>query len=236
MCPEQNLFSALCDGEVPSPWRERLEQHLLTCPTCAKRIQRWRAIGSVLRQPVPDLTDERLERSFTTLLEKRQDAKLRGSGRAQWRLDVARWLGTSVKVPLPALAAALFVTVFIPSFLAIRFSAESRYSAESNTFTQGMVQETRMFASPVYSPNLSYHAITGRLMRPDTNVLTSETRLFRLVQLAEQYAESYSGAESVYHSNSEILINRLPTPSGLLDSGELVVSILATMSADNPNR
>lgn len=232
MCPEQNLFSALCDGEVPSPWRERLEQHLQTCTACAQRMHKWRALGSVLRQPVPELTGERLEASFASLVEKRQDALQRGLGTAQRRREVKRWLGTSIKVPLPALAAALFVAVFIPSFFAVRTSAGSRYGVESNTLGQGMLQETQVYSSPVYSPDLSYQTITGRLIRPANNVLTSETRLFRLVQLAEQYAENYTAAETSYQSDPEIIIIRLPSPAGLLDSGERVISTLATMSAD----
>jgi anti-sigma factor RsiW len=34
MCPDRELLSAWVDGEVSSPWRESLERHLESCPSC----------------------------------------------------------------------------------------------------------------------------------------------------------------------------------------------------------
>lgn len=37
------------DGEVPSPWREKLEAHVGTCPACAAKIARYRQLSAGLR-------------------------------------------------------------------------------------------------------------------------------------------------------------------------------------------
>ncbi|MDR1931768.1 MAG: zf-HC2 domain-containing protein [Spirochaetales bacterium] len=58
MCPDKELLSAYCDGEVPSPWKERLDSHLENCTVCRRTIARYRTMGSILRdsaQPEPDI-------------------------------------------------------------------------------------------------------------------------------------------------------------------------------------
>ena len=49
MCPDRDLVSAYVDGEVPSPWRERLEEHLASCPNCAALAASYAALGERLR-------------------------------------------------------------------------------------------------------------------------------------------------------------------------------------------
>ena len=41
MCPDRGLLSAYVDGEVPSPWKERLAAHLSECPSCAAQAARF---------------------------------------------------------------------------------------------------------------------------------------------------------------------------------------------------
>jgi predicted anti-sigma-YlaC factor YlaD len=38
MCPDKQFLSFYYDGELPSPWKEKMERHLETCPECRKRI------------------------------------------------------------------------------------------------------------------------------------------------------------------------------------------------------
>ena len=49
MCPDRDLISAYVDGEVPSPWRERLEEHLASCADCAAVVDGYRELGERLR-------------------------------------------------------------------------------------------------------------------------------------------------------------------------------------------
>jgi hypothetical protein len=52
MCPDGELLSAYCDGEVPSPWRERIEEHIAGCRVCAGAVSSYRRIRESLnREP-----------------------------------------------------------------------------------------------------------------------------------------------------------------------------------------
>ncbi len=79
MCPDLDLLSAFVDGEVPSPWKERIEAHIKSCASCAAKVEEYRKLdaflveerrgfdsmaatdrvrnrlGSLLDQPVPGL-------------------------------------------------------------------------------------------------------------------------------------------------------------------------------------
>ncbi|HNX73297.1 MAG TPA: hypothetical protein PK759_02845 [Spirochaetales bacterium] len=50
MCPDESLLSAYIDGEVPSPWKEKLESHVLDCPTCTVRVSEFRKLDARLQQ------------------------------------------------------------------------------------------------------------------------------------------------------------------------------------------
>ncbi|MCX7027573.1 MAG: zf-HC2 domain-containing protein [Spirochaetes bacterium] len=39
MCPDKELLSSFVDGEIPSPWRERIENHLAGCSSCSSTVQ-----------------------------------------------------------------------------------------------------------------------------------------------------------------------------------------------------
>ena len=55
MCPDRDLISAFVDGEVPSPWRERIEEHLASCGDCASLASGYAALGERLRaDPLAD--------------------------------------------------------------------------------------------------------------------------------------------------------------------------------------
>lgn len=60
MCPDRQLISLLADGELPSPWKEKLESHLDSCPTCKNIASDYkslsRALGSI---PVEHLEEAR---------------------------------------------------------------------------------------------------------------------------------------------------------------------------------
>ena len=53
MCPDKQLLSAYCDGEVLSPWKARMEAHLAECGPCRAVVNRYRALGRFLRSAPP---------------------------------------------------------------------------------------------------------------------------------------------------------------------------------------
>jgi anti-sigma factor RsiW len=116
MCPDRDLVSAYVDGEVPSPWRERLEEHLASCSGCAALAAGYRALGESLRAAAPDESAalargrERLEALLGGMAPARADPPSLRRG-AEGAFSGAAWR-RSVRLPLPlAAAAALIVLV-----------------------------------------------------------------------------------------------------------------------------
>jgi anti-sigma factor RsiW len=120
MCPDRDLVSAFVDGEVPSPWRERLEEHLASCAKCAALASSYAALGDRLRAELVADEAASLARGRTrldTLL-----AGMPGPGAAiPPAIDEPRagalagpraWRG-SVSLPLPLAAAAALLVLLL---------------------------------------------------------------------------------------------------------------------------
>ncbi|MDR2097389.1 MAG: zf-HC2 domain-containing protein [Spirochaetaceae bacterium] len=48
MCPDKQFISIYFDGELPSPWKERMEQHLETCSECGKTLESYKKTSKLL--------------------------------------------------------------------------------------------------------------------------------------------------------------------------------------------
>ncbi|MCL2066230.1 MAG: zf-HC2 domain-containing protein [Treponema sp.] len=114
MCPDQQLLSVYLDGELPSPWKEKMESHLSECTKCAQRLERYKALfagdnAALGENAFVEAAKERVWRR----LESRQMRPLyqnSGSDRSPsiWQRRIS--------IPLPAAAAAvllLFLSVFL---------------------------------------------------------------------------------------------------------------------------
>jgi anti-sigma factor RsiW len=118
MCPDHDLISAYIDGEVPSPWRERLEEHIASCSDCAALAANYSALGERLR--AESGADESAplargrERLDALLVAIPKTAPLpravgtdlkRPSSWAAWR--------RSISLPLPLAAAAALIVILL---------------------------------------------------------------------------------------------------------------------------
>jgi hypothetical protein len=48
MCPDKQFLSVYFDGELPSPWKERMERHLETCSECRENLEIYRKMSRSL--------------------------------------------------------------------------------------------------------------------------------------------------------------------------------------------
>ncbi len=108
MCPDRELLSAWLDGEVPSPWREKIAEHIGACAECAGAVDRYRRMQSVL------------------LAGLERDGELEGSAgeRVLSRLAFRRtkprsFWSRSLLLPLPAAAAAGVAAALLALALAL---------------------------------------------------------------------------------------------------------------------
>jgi hypothetical protein len=88
------MLSLYYDGELPSPWKEKLEAHLEGCSSCGERLEQFRRLSGALECGNPAQVPE--ERVWQRL----HNAEVR-----DWKIPVrSRFI--SVPVPLPLLVAA----------------------------------------------------------------------------------------------------------------------------------
>ena len=109
-CPDKDLYSAYVDGELESPWREKIEAHLASCEKCSVIVDSYKKMSLKLSEnSFPELD---IDGSFLKLYAKRQDCLK--------RMEINKnkptsWFYKSNKIPVPALAAAaLFLFVLTP--------------------------------------------------------------------------------------------------------------------------
>jgi len=104
MCPDRQLLSVYLDGELPSPWKEKLEAHLDACPVCAARLGEYRQAALALRSAgpgaqtrSPEAEEAAKARVWRALAHRGAHQPGRGPAPRLWRRPVV--------LPLPAAAA-----------------------------------------------------------------------------------------------------------------------------------
>jgi hypothetical protein len=100
MCPDRQILSVYFDGELGSPWREKLEKHLEDCPQCREQLESYRSIRQ--RLCTSSVYPERFMERVWVKTQPLNFAPKRRAGRF--------WAG-SVSVPLPVAAAAGLIMV-----------------------------------------------------------------------------------------------------------------------------
>lgn len=204
-CPDPSLFSAYADGEVPSPWKEKLEAHLSSCAECSKRVSRYKAFSSIIAADGAELSPERLDSGLEQLQRRIQSKRSAESGRTG-RFDVRK--SGSIRIPVHTLAAMLAAAVFIPSFIIQKTTdvLEKRHElalALNAELNNQYLQKTSLNiidpALPVYSPDLPQKTIESKIASG------SGQSLFTLVNYARQFA-----TDKTLFSDAEIIIIKLP--------------------------
>jgi anti-sigma factor RsiW len=145
MCPDRDLVSAYIDGEVPSPWRERLEEHIAVCADCAALVAGYSELGERLRSgdageaAALSRGRERLEALLVDVPEIAPAPSPRRASRA-WR--------HSVSLPLPLAAAAALLVMLLggaTTMLALKPSkGPSIQAVASGELTPKQVQPASM--------------------------------------------------------------------------------------------
>lgn len=136
MCPDDTLLSAYVDGEVPSPWKERMESHVAGCAECSRKVRGMRVLGDSLRS-----LESGTETAILTAAKARIGASIdfgmvgRPAGRGI-AVRVFDFWSRRVALPMPALAAGLLAIVFFAGLtfgIITPFAKASRLMASAST-------------------------------------------------------------------------------------------------------
>jgi hypothetical protein len=117
MCPEQQILSLYFDKELPSPWKEKMENHLDQCVKCRQRLD---SLGLLVRAEIcvpTDVITTAQERGWKILQEKtgmnsdgaEQSDEKNISSRNQRQNNVWK---RRISIPIPAAAAILLMAAF----------------------------------------------------------------------------------------------------------------------------
>ena len=156
MCPDDALLSAFVDGEVPSPWKERMESHVAGCAACSRKLGELRGVSASLHS-----LETETEAAIFSAAKARIGASIdfgmagRPAGRNLAERLLEFW-SRRVALPLPALAAGLLAIVF---FAGLTFGIITPFAKASRMMAS---------ASTVLSPNSTTLEMMAQYMKQST--------------------------------------------------------------------
>jgi len=120
MCPDPQLLSIYVDGELPSPWKEKMENHFSQCPGCEGKLENLKRLHELFkkdtsaRRTIVDRNAEgsavEHERQFMEEAKSRVWRKLESKRR--FRSSAGLWQ-RRLSIPLPAAAAAAVIVALL---------------------------------------------------------------------------------------------------------------------------
>ena len=118
-CPDRQLLSVYFDGELPSPWKEKMESHIAGCPACAQRLEAYRRVSGAAAGEKPSLAGlESARERVWQKLEPVWGADTPPSRPRAVRRDTV-WR-RKIAIPLPAAAAAIVLMAALAFLVVMR--------------------------------------------------------------------------------------------------------------------
>jgi anti-sigma factor RsiW len=153
MCPDPKLLSIYMDGELPSPWKEKMEAHLAECSECKERYKHFLHLQEMFKKKTHQghnyvKGSGALQSSTTEQMPPEQEF-IESSKEKVWReieyrqhYSRRRVWKYRLSLPLPAAAAAAAIILTILTVLYIRGgSLQPQDSAEKSNFILASEEE-----------------------------------------------------------------------------------------------
>lgn len=110
MCPDRQIVSVYFDNELDSPWKEKMEAHLASCPRCRSALESYRTARQALSAPADSLLKAAGQRVWERLEDSAESRRGYGAGTFRRKPGAFGkfWRGR-ITVPFPVAAAACLV-------------------------------------------------------------------------------------------------------------------------------
>jgi len=140
VCPDRQLLSVYLDGELPSPWKEKMEAHIAGCSACARRLESYRRVS--LNEGSAAGLEPARERVWQKLEQCINEPSPKSTAWPPVRRSAAVWR-RRVSMPLPA-AAAILLLIALAFLLALRITSTEgisgmTFAAEAEIETPGII-------------------------------------------------------------------------------------------------
>lgn len=127
MCPDPQILSIYMDGELPSPWKEKMEKHLTECSVCKEKYDDYIQMRELFkkstnqRRTIVDLDKHISEENILNEQEQIEASKQKiwRSLESRQRFRIVRHanlLSRRLSVPLPIAAAAAIIVVLFAAY------------------------------------------------------------------------------------------------------------------------
>jgi hypothetical protein len=187
MCPDRQILSLYLDGELPSPWKEKLETHLSCCAPCRERLELYRGLSRFWdRDENRGGLEAAKERVFRRLPGQGEKAPPRRPG--LWRKNIS--------VPLPAAAAAAIFLLVLGGFvfrqLLFAGAAQDKAMAGVNLDLQGITPVSDINGILQYLGNKDTGDIVILRLPESSNFMSSgEPRILKAAELPAKYPRTF---------------------------------------------
>ena len=137
MCPEPQILSVYMDGELPSPWKEKMETHLTECSKCREKITSFSHVKELFKKETSqkrtyvetaEASTEKFELTGHELMDKAKERvwrKLESGRRVRYGLVRQNEYNSNlwknrISIPIPVAAAAAVVIAIFASVIGLR--------------------------------------------------------------------------------------------------------------------
>ena len=128
MCPDPQILSIYLDGELPSPWKEKMQEHFTHCSACKIKLENFKRLQDLFKED-KTLTRTYIERVVDEPAEPRTytEDELQKSKEKIWkniesrqgfnrRSNRSRIWQRKISIPLPAAAVAAVLLLLFAVF------------------------------------------------------------------------------------------------------------------------
>jgi len=171
MCPEPHLLSIYFDGELPSPWKEKMHEHFAHCPKCREKYDNYRQLHDLFMKDTKELTEEKQSpeevRELVNTAKERVWRNINTRRRFKSRYNL---LQRKLSIPLPAAAAAVVLLLLTVFWLRAVNTSNQKETGENSNFILAAEME-RIDEMPGIIPAADMTGMLQYLSPSSTNII-----------------------------------------------------------------